>query len=316
MREIKPESFKKRFDKTLKELYPITMRESFQRLLEKRWEKGFFVCIGLDSELGKIPKAAQTGSVKETLLKFNREIIEATGDLVCAYKPNVAFYEAEGPQGLEALISTVGFIHATYPEVPVILDAKRADIGHTNAAYVKAMFDIYGGDALTVHPYVGQEALQTFLDRKEKGIFVLCRTSNPGAGEFQDLQVLKEGQRLPLYQVVAQQVATKWNRNQNCGLVVGASYPRELKEIRWIAGDLPVLLPGIGAQGAELTQALAAGLDSKGTGLIVNASRSIIFASSEADFALAARRETENLHKAIQQYRLSLNLAKLTDREF
>lgn len=292
------------------------MRESFQRLLEKRWEKGFFVCIGLDSELGKIPKVVRSGSVKETLLKFNREIIEATADLVCAYKPNIAFYEAEGPEGLEALISTVRFIHTTYPEVPIILDAKRADIGHTNAAYAKALFDIYDGDALTVHPYVGQEALRAFLDRKDKGIFVLCRTSNPGAGEFQDLQVIKEDQRLPLYQVVAQQVATKWNYHQNCGLVVGASYPRELKEIRQIVGDLPVLLPGIGAQGAELTQALAVGFNSKGTGLIVNASRSIIFASPEADFALAARRETENLHNAIQQYRLHLSVNKLKNREF
>lgn len=277
------------------------MLESFHELLKRQWAKGFFVCVGLDSELARIPKKVWKNSIKETLFEFNCEIIEATADLVCAYKPNMAFYEAEGLEGLEALLLTIQHIHATHPEIPVILDAKRADIGHTNLAYVRAIFETYQANAITVHPYVGQEALKPFLDRKEKGIFVLCRTSNPGAGEFQDLQVTEKGLQRPLYQVIAHHVATKWNYNGNCGLVVGASYPEELKEVRQIVGDLPILLPGIGAQGGELSQALTAGLDDQGTGLIINASRSVLFASSGVDFTDAARREVENLYRIIRR---------------
>jgi len=281
------------------------MREPFQGLLEDRWAKGFFVCVGLDSEPSQIPKVARARSVEETLFKFNREIIEATADLVCAYKPNVAFYEAEGVEGLKALSSTIAYIHTNYPEIPVILDAKRSDIGHTNRAYVRAIFEIYGADAVTVHPYLGQEALRPFLEQKERGVFVLCRTSNPGAGEFQDLQVMERGHLRPLYQAIAYHVAAEWNRNGNCGLVVGASYPAELEEVRKIAADLPILLPGIGAQGGELSRALALGLDAQGKGLIVNAARSVLYASPEVDFASAARREVERLHNFICQQRVN-----------
>lgn len=217
----------------------------------------------------------------------------------------MAFYEAEGLEGLQALLSTINHIHVTHPEIPVILDAKRADIEYTNRAYVKAVFEIYNADAVTVHPYMGQEAIQPFLDRKDKGIFICCRTSNPGAREFQDLPIVENGHYRPLYQVIAQHVAEKWNQNRNCGLVVGASYPEELREVRQVARDLPILLPGIGVQGGELSRVFTVGLDARGTGLIVNASRSIIFASQEADFALAARREVESLHNSIHQYRLS-----------
>jgi orotidine-5'-phosphate decarboxylase len=277
------------------------MRKPFQELLQNRWTRGFFICVGLDSEYAQIPERVRTDSVKETLFHFNRKIIETTGDLVCAYKPNIGFYEGAGIEGLEALIATIQYIHTAYPEIPVILDAKRADIGHTNKAYVKAVFEVYGADATTVHPYLGQETVQSFLDRKDKGIFVLCKTSNPGAGEFQDLPVMVDGSLRPLYQVIAHHVAKKWNQNKNCGLVIGASYPEELKEVRQIVGDMPILLPGIGAQGGGLSQALAVGLDTKGRGLIVNASRSVIYASAEVDFALVAGQEVERLHNLIHQ---------------
>jgi orotidine-5'-phosphate decarboxylase len=183
----------------------------------------------------------------------------------------------------------------------VILDAKRADIGTTNLGYVQAAFDIIGVDAITVHPYLGKEALAPFLARKEKGIIVLAKTSNPGAGEFQDLPVgdLQE----PLYQVVARHVAQNWNANGNCALVVGATYPADLKKVRAIIGDMPILIPGIGVQGGEIAATVAAGKDSRGWGMIINSSRGVIFASKEDDFAQAARRATKELRTEINRYR-------------
>jgi len=197
------------------------------------------------------------------------------------------------------LANTIKFIHQVAPEVPVILDAKRADIGNTNKGYVQAAFEELGVDAITVHPYLGKEALQPFLNRGDKGVFVLVRTSNPGAGEFQDLQVNGE----PLYQIVARQVATEWNKNNNCGVVVGATYPEELLLIRQVVGDMPILIPGIGAQGGDVEKTVRAGKDSRGRGMIINSSRGIIFASAESDFPLAARRETIKLKNMINQYR-------------
>jgi len=162
---------------------------NFKEMLEKRWAGDKFVCVGLDSDFAKIPVAVKQRRVKETIFAFNRQIIDATADLVCAYKPNIAFYEGQGMEGISALIQTFAHIHKRAPRVPVILDAKRADIGNTNKGYVRAVFHTYGADAVTVHPYLGREALKPFLDEGDKGIIVLCRTSNPGAGEFQDLKV-------------------------------------------------------------------------------------------------------------------------------
>ena len=192
-------------------------------MLEAQWSRGNFVCVGLDSEFGKIPESARRSgnecdvSVANTVVAFNRAIVEATKDLVCAYKPNSAFYEAHGDEGIGALQRTIADIHAIAPDVPVILDAKRADIGNTNAGYVDAAFGFLRADAITVHPYLGAEALQPFLARAEKGIIVLCRTSNPGAGEFQDLSVNGE----PLYRFVARRVASEWNKNGNRALLLG-----------------------------------------------------------------------------------------------
>ncbi len=279
-----------------------TPTSPFVALLEQHWQRDNFVCVGLDSDYNSLPTGVKAkGSIEEALFVFNREIIDATHDLVCAYKPNSAFYEAQGDAGLRALIKTVRYIKETYPSIPVILDAKRADIGSTNLGYVTAAFDRIGVDAITVHPYLGKEALAPFLARKEKGIIILAKTSNPGAGEFQDLLVGETQE--PLYLVVARQVATSWNTNGNCALVVGATYPAELQRVRAAIGDRPILIPGIGAQGGEVGATVTAGRDSRGWGMIINAARSILFASKESDFAQTARRVTEQLRAEINRYR-------------
>jgi len=277
-------------------------KSDFVAKLENRWQQGNFVCVGLDSAFAKIPQTLKgSASVEDVMVGFNQEIVDATHDLVCAYKPNAAFYEAQGDQGLRALARTVRHIKDNYPDIPVILDAKRADIGSTNNGYVEAAFDQLGVDAITVHPYLGKEAMKPFLDRKNKGIIVLVRTSNPGAGEFQDLPVGQTQE--PLYRVIARQVAQSWNENGNCAVVVGATYPKELAEIREIVGDMPILIPGIGAQGGEVEATVNAGKDSRTWGMIVNSSRGIIFASKGADFAPAARQATERLRGEINKFR-------------
>lgn len=277
---------------------------SFRKLLEQHWSHGRFVCVGLDSELEKIPTTAQQRNsddslaIKETMVAFNRAIIEATKDLVCAYKPNSAFYEAHGVAGLMALEETMHLLHTIAPNVPIILDAKRGDIGNTNNGYITSAFDHLKADAITLHPYMGKKSLQPFLDRTEKGIIILCRTSNEGADEFQNLSI--DGEEL--YKKVARQISTQWNHNNNCGLVVGATCPDELREVRQLVGNMPLLIPGVGAQGGSVEETVRAAKDSHGAGMIINSSRGILFASSEADFAEAARRETEKLHHLINQY--------------
>jgi len=280
-------------------------RSEFVARLENLWQRGNFVCLGLDSDFAQIPQTLKdvniSASTEDIIFDFNREIIEVTHDLVCAYKPNAAFYEAQGDQGLRALAKTVKHIKENYPDITVILDAKRADIGSTNNGYVQAAFDQLGVDAITIHPYLGKEAMQPFLDRQDKGIIVLARTSNPGAGEFQDLLVGQAQE--PLYLAVARQVADSWNTNGNCAVVVGATYPRELAQIRDIVEDMPILIPGIGAQGGEVEATVNAGKDSRAQGMIINSSRGIIFASKGADFAATARKATEQLREEINKYR-------------
>lgn len=275
---------------------------TFLSLIENRWQTNTFVCIGLDSDFRQLPETVKQGhSVEEAMFAFNQAIIDATHDLVCAYKPNAAFYEAQGDAGLRALTRTVQYIKEACPSIPVILDAKRADIGSTNLGYVQAAFDQIGVDAITVHPYLGKEALAPFLDRAEKGIIVLAKTSNPGAGEFQDLLVGPKQE--PLYQVVARHVSEQWNTNGNCGIVIGATYPQDLSKARAIVGDMPILIPGIGAQGGAIAETVTAGKNSKGQGMIINAARSIIFASHGDDFAQAARAATTRLRDEINRYR-------------
>lgn len=231
------------------------------------------LCIGLDSDIDKIPKIFLASSTPQ--FDFNKMIIEATHDFVCAYKPNMAFYEARGDQGMRELKLTMDYLNEKYPDVFTICDGKRADIGNTNLGYVTSAFDWFGFDAATLNPYFGREALEPFLDRKDKTSIILCRTSNEGAGEIQDLSV--DGK--PLWQIVAQKVDSEWNYNHNCMLVVGAPYPEIMRKVRSLVPQMTFLVPGIGAQGGELEAVIKAGLNKAGSGLIINVSRSIIFAS-------------------------------------
>ncbi|MDO8609612.1 MAG: orotidine-5'-phosphate decarboxylase, partial [bacterium] len=255
------------------------MSMTFQEKLDAAiGENDSLVCVGLDSDVLKIPQHLRNN--KNALFDFNKAIIDATHDLVCAYKPNSAFYESFGIVSLHQLKMTMDYLKLTYPEIPVILDAKRADIGNTNEGYVNYAFTYLNADAITLQPYLGKEALQPFLDQKEKGCIILCKTSNKGAGEFQDVLLLNDRPRVKkyLYQLVAEKVFKEWNTNNNCLLVVGATYPQELAEIRKITGDMTFLVPGIGVQGGDVEKTVKAGLNSKGAGMIINSSRGIIYA--------------------------------------
>ena len=270
----------------------IVVRMKVVQNLEHCWKQKKYVCVGLDSDFSKIPQSFKKGnSVKEALSKFNKSIIDQTADLVCAYKMQSAFYEAEGSEGLEGLDQTVKYIRKIYPEIPLILDAKRGDIGNTNLGYTKAIFDDLGFDAVTVSPYLGGESLQPFLNRKDKGIIVLVKTSNPGAGEFQDLLVSGK----PLYMVIAKKVANSWNKFGNCSVVVGATYPKELNDVREIIGDMPILIPGIGVKGGDLKKTIRNSRGKKSWGMIINSSRGIIFADNPRKAAL-------DLHQEILRY--------------
>lgn len=253
------------------------------------------LCIGLDVEPEKLPSSLQSLPAAEAVVAFNRQIIAATADVVACYKPNLAFYEALGPEGLEALRQTLALIPS---DIPTIGDAKRGDIDNTMRLYAKALFDVYGFSAVTASPYLGKDALEPMLSRRDRGVFLLCRTSNPGSGEIADLNV--DGR--PLYLVVAERVQ-QWNKQGNIGLVVGATYPRELAQVRDVCPDLPVLLPGVGAQQGLLEDSVAAGIDRHGSGLVVNAARQVLYASSADDFPQAARRVALQLRDRINRVR-------------
>jgi len=225
------------------------------------------------------------------------KIGEATADLVCAYKPQFAHYAAYEAE--DQLERTIEYIHRAHPGVPVILDAKRGDIGNTAERYAIEAFERYGADAVTVNPYLGGDSLEPFLRHAERGVLVLCRTSNPGASDLQDLPV---GGR-PLYQVVAELAASRWNSRGNCLLVVGATYPRELAAVRALVGDMPLLVPGVGAQGGDVRQVVANGRTCSGSGLIISSSRAILYASAGEDFAAAARGATARLREEINASR-------------
>ncbi|MDE2840832.1 MAG: orotidine-5'-phosphate decarboxylase [Chloroflexota bacterium] len=260
------------------------------RLRQTCAKKNSALCIGLDVDLARLPTGIP--ATREGVVHFCREIIEATHQFAAAYKPNVAFFESMGMWGLEALEEVRGQIPA---DVVTIADAKRGDIDSTNVHYAVAVFDVLGFDAVTAHPYLGAESLEPFLSRPDRGVFVLCRTSNPGARDFQDLRN-ETGERL--YITVAKAVQS-WNVNDNCGLVTGATYPEELAEVRQVAPYLPLLIPGIGAQGGDLPATVqAAGTAAP---MLINASRSILYASNENDFAEAAATAATKLHTDINQ---------------
>ncbi|MBI2610803.1 orotidine-5'-phosphate decarboxylase [Candidatus Kaiserbacteria bacterium] len=274
------------------------MARDFRELLETKWDEGKFLCVGLDSDLVKIPEAAQKEDTRTTMVAFNRAIIDATKTVVCAYKPNPAFYEARGEEGYAALRETIAYILDVAPDIPVILDAKRGDILSTNEQYAISAFEHLRADAITVHPYLGAEPLKPFFDREERGIIVLCHTSNPGAKEMQNLSV-DGGEQL--YKYVARSAAERWNAKGNCSLMVGATYPEELGEVRSIVGDMPILVAGVGAQNGDLEKTVQRGLDSRRRGLIVNASRSVIFASKGEDFAEIAGARARELDSKIRE---------------
>jgi orotidine-5'-phosphate decarboxylase len=242
-----------------------------------------FLCVGLDVD----PRLAPSGLVGQSgwIERFALGIVEATADLVCAFKPNLAFFEALGLDGLRALRRV---LEGMPRDVAVIGDAKRGDVGSTAAAYARALFETWGFDAATVSPYVGFDALGPFLDYGDRGVLLLCKTSNPGSGELQDLRAEYGGVTMPIYEVVARR-AVELDTRGNCGLVVGATFPSELARVRSIAPNVPILIPGVGAQQGELEASVAAGLDPRGGGIIVNASRGVIYASSGPDWQEAAR---------------------------
>jgi len=253
------------------------------------------VCVGLDPEIERFPK--HIAAEPSPIFQFNRAIIDATRDLVCAFKPQFAHYAAYEAE--DQLERTIEYIHRTAPGVAVILDAKRGDIGSTAERYAIEAFERYGADAVTVNPYLGTDALEPFLRRADRGVIVLCRTSNPGGA---DLQALPVGGR-PLYQVVAELAARRWNSRGNCLLVVGATYPQELAAVRALVGDMPLLVPGVGAQGGDVAAAVTAGQSADGSGLIISSSRAILYASAGEDFAAAARAATQALRAQINQSR-------------
>jgi len=255
------------------------------------------VCVGLDPDPPQVPASVRARG--DWLAHFTAGIVEATADLVCAYKPNLAFYEALGADGWAGLRASLAAIPS---DVPVLLDAKRGDIGSTAQAYATALFDELGADAVTVSPYLGFDALEPFLAYRERGVFVLCKTSNPGAAEFQDLLCEVHGERRPLYEHVAR-AAVRWSKQASVGLVVGATHPEVFRAVRAVAPDLPFLVPGVGAQGGDLAMAVNEGLDRRGAGLLVASSRAIIYASGGEDWQAAAREAARGLRDCINGLR-------------
>ena len=274
---------------------------SFYKRLNTAWDRsGSMLCVGLDPDVARFPTAMR-GSV-DAIEEFCKAIVDATGDLVCAFKPQIAYFAAVGAE--KQLENICDYIRAKFPDVVLILDAKRGDIGDTAALYAREAFSRYGADAVTVNPYLGTDSLEPFLTTPGKGTIVLCRTSNSGSSEFQSLEVDGE----PLYLRVARTAAAKWRSIGECALVVGATYPDELAQVRAIVGDMPILVPGIGAQGGDINAVVRAGTTSSNSsaattspsssaasqatsrrGLIINSSRAILYASDGADFASAAR---------------------------
>lgn len=254
------------------------------------------VCVGLDPDLAKLPACVK--QEKYPIFAFNKAIIDATADLVCAYKPQVAYYAGQDAEN--ELKMTIDYILKTYPMIPVIFDAKRGDIGPTAQNYAKEAFDRFNADAVTLNPYMGTDTLKPFFERKERGAVILCRTSNPSGDELQNIC---DASGKPIYVHVAELARDKWNANNNVLLVIGATYPSELAQIRKISPQMTFLVPGIGAQGGDVQKTVEAGKTAEGLGLIINSSRGIIYASSGDDFASAARDATLQLRNEINLYR-------------
>lgn len=269
---------------------------NFNQQLHAAWEKNnSLLCVGIDPDPKRLPR--MLAGRPDAILQFGIAIVDATADLVCAFKPQIAYFAAAHAE--DQLIALIDHIHKKHPGIPVILDAKRGDIGATGDQYAREAFEVYQADAVTVSPYMGSDSVSPFTQYQDKGVMILCRTSNAGGGDFQDLDVGGE----KLYQHVARVVAEKWNAHGNCSLVVGATVPAELAEVRRIVGDMPMLVPGIGAQGGDVEATVKAGKTASGAGLVINSARAVIYASDGDDYALAARRVAKITRDAINLYR-------------
>ncbi|MEO7072898.1 MAG: orotidine-5'-phosphate decarboxylase [Rhodanobacter sp.] len=273
----------------------------FMQSLQATWQRNdSLVCVGLDPTPAKFP--AHLRDQPDAVFEFCRAIVDATADLVCAYKPQIAHFAALRAE--DTLQRLIAHIHDAHPGIPVILDAKRGDIGSTAQHYASEAFERYHADAVTVNPYLGRDSVQPFLDHADKGVVILCHTSNPGAADLQDLLVESSaGEHLPLYQHLARLIAGDWNANANCVLVTGATWPGQLAQVRALVGDMPLLVPGIGAQGGDVQAVVRNGCTADGTGLVVSSSRAILYAGNSEDFAQAARSAALKMRDAINGFR-------------
>jgi len=269
---------------------------TFTQMLVAAWRKNnSLLCVGLDPDPAKFP--AHLKGRDDAIFEFCAAIVDATADQVCAFKPQIAYFAARRAE--DQLETLIAHIHAKHPGIPVILDAKRGDIGSTAEQYAVEAFERYQADAVTVNPYMGRDSVDPYLAYPNKGVILLCRTSNPGGSDLQFLDVGGE----KLYERVARLVASEWNRNGQCALVVGATFPAEIARVREIVGDIPLLVPGIGAQGGDIEATVRAGRTANGTGLMINSSRAILFAGKDANFAAAARKVAQETRDAINLYR-------------
>lgn len=272
---------------------------TFTEKLSAAWAaNNSLLCIGLDPDVAKFP--AQLRGQPDAIAQFCKAIIDASADTACAFKPQIAYFAAQRAE--DQLENICAYLRENHPQIPIVLDAKRGDIGATAEQYAREAFERYGADAVTVNPYMGYDSIAPYLEWADRGVIVLCRTSNPGGS---DLQFLNLAGR-PLYQHVAHLVAEKWNRNGQCALVVGATFPGELAQVRNIVGDMPLLVPGIGAQGGDIEATVNAGKTAAGTGMMINSSRAILYAtpaSADEDFAQAARRVALETRDAINRFR-------------
>ena len=270
---------------------------TFNQQLQSAWaSQGSMLCVGFDPDPKRLPLSLQ--GKPAGIFEFCRDIADATADLVCAFKPQFAYFASQRAEAqLEKLVR---HLKDKYPHIPVILDSKRGDIGSTADHYALEAFERYGADAITVNPYMGFDTIEPYLKHAGKGVIVLCRTSNPGGSDLQFLNVSPNGE--PLYLHVAKLAATQWNRSGQIGLVVGATFPEEIAKVRAIVGEMPLLIPGIGAQGGDIEATVKAGSISgkPGTGMIINSSRAILYASSGNDFAQAARNVAQSTRDALR----------------
>ncbi len=271
---------------------------NFINKLSAAWtSNNSLLCVGLDPDVARFP--GQLQNEPDGIFTFCKAIIDATADLACSFKPQIAYFAALGAE--RQLEQICAYVRAAYPHIPLILDAKRGDIGATARQYAREAFDRYGADAVTVNPYMGFDSVEPYMEWDERGVIVLCRTSNAGGSDLQFLNV--EG--TPLYQHVARLVADKWNKNGQCALVVGATFPQELAEVRAIVGDMPLLVPGVGAQGGDVQATVQSGKTAGGAGMMINSSRAILYAVPQGneDFADAARRVALETRDAINIFR-------------